>query len=297
MRYTTKGKTDKVGDQNVINQLSQDVSSAARRMPLLIAFLYYIFKSLIGIAAYVGKILLRKRLGERTFGLITMLFVLLLIYAVRAGVLYWPKLIDAWQTQFADMLLVDKIFGSIYIFIVSPSGETISFLAFWNFIEETIVKEGIGVEGQIFWWLIVVMSLLQFVGLYFRSKRNEIIHSYFRGDSVFWGWLIGKKIGRITINEGTIWRFIDPLFLWLLSYVFAFGGYLEVIPPLLKISAVCLALEEYLTYSENRKIWLDVIDGRLDSAYINTLHAQYEQIASNTNSDNQESSLGNKVID
>ena len=88
MRYTTKANTGKISDQTLVNQLSQNVFSAAtRRMPLIIAFFYYIFKSLIGVAAYSGKILLRNRLGERTFGIITILFVYLLFFFVRGIIL------------------------------------------------------------------------------------------------------------------------------------------------------------------------------------------------------------------
>ena len=287
MKYSTEAKIGKISDQTLIKQLSQNVFMASRqRRSLIIEFFYYIFRTLLSVASYIGKIFLRRNLGERTYGVFSIILVYLLILFVQGCVAIWPSIESEWnsldQSSFFDdkpaLKAIDKIVVLGIIASTDKDTDALASMGIWYFFREAFVQPPWGWEIRLFWWVIIALSIHQFVNKWIRKKDHNNIHSYFRGESIFFERFIGKKLGRFTINQRFVWMIIDPIFLMIISFPLAFWLESQSLVIILRISAVCLFLEEYSVYSENRKMVLDVLDSQIDAEYIASIQQKSQQV-------------------
>jgi hypothetical protein len=215
------------------------------------SFIGNIFNYLIGVFAFISRSFLRLRLGERSFGLITIITVFpvvwLLFYSVNAYKAFWGK---------------DES--------TNTSETTASEVNYWEYIPD------ISTQIYLFVGFIFILGAGHLVEIYFRRRRKIMIHSSYRGDSWLFGDLVGNNFFGLTINTLVVWMIIEPVTI----YIFATGVdkilKLAEVAFILKISAVCLLIEEYRVYKETRKLFLEIVDGQLDAAYVKNIQETYK---------------------
>jgi hypothetical protein len=290
MRYRTRtGK--KLGDQFIVSDFAKGTKQiASRKIPVTTGIITGIIGYFISASAFIIRSFLRVKLGERTFGALTLLSVYFIIWLIYI----FPQ---AYEVT-ADNLLrsnVDK--GNLGVmamtffmtFIYAP------YKFFENDGSVSSFSPELPYELNIFAIIILFIGVSHFIELLTRKYRKEVVHSYYRGDSVFFGWLVGRKINNYIVKNITIWILIEPLFIVIIAWsISTFLGYNQV-AIVLVISAICLFIEEYRGYLENRQFVLDMLDGQLDAGYVKSLQSEYEESLSmkgNLNEANYSVSLG-----
>jgi hypothetical protein len=80
---------------------------------------------------------------------------------------------------------------------------------------------------------------------------------------------------------------VEPIFIVFLSILLDYLGFKDV-ATILRVSAICLFIEELRVYQENRRFTLDMIDGQLDAAFAQELQEEYKgSLDTNTQTENQ----------
>ena len=199
----------------------------------------------------MSRSFLRVRLGERTFGVLTVALVYVFFVSVQASSIIIPRVTDQINEVIGESEREDLITG---LAILSADDQVQS--NFWTILTIGFVREienayhenelSFPVEIKTLWWIIFVMSLMHFVERLRRRQKGEVLHSYHRGKSVFFSFLEGKGLKNVfTIKDIHIWMFIEPAFVLLLSYLTSEFLDAQVLSTLLFISAfvrVCTAL-------------------------------------------------------
>lgn len=130
-------------------------------------------------------------------------------------------------------------------------------------------------ESVIFYFFLkFIFLLLSFAALgetWRRRIKNIKMHSYHRGNSLVFNWLVGKKIGNTFIQKLHINLSIEPLFLiiigsFILNYIPKYS-YVCIIP---FIGAIGVFMEEYSYYNKRRNMLLDMVDAEIESEYLVT---------------------------
>lgn len=284
---TTSSKVSRISDKAIVNDLAGRVFSASRRkLPIIIAFFYYILKFLLSVAAYVPRCILRKKLGERTFGVITIASVYLFLSFVQIMSEVLPKVIQSIKNGFRiynfnlndGASWYDTI--SQYLFITASSqgeevAKMIQTIALTSIFRDSILKyQGLSTGLQFLWWITLAFSLMHFIELFLRRIRNETIHSFHRGRPAL-SLLSGKKMIWIEINDKYLWMIVEPLIVFLFAITVDFFFGLELLASVLKISALCLFFEEYRVYMENKSMVLDLIDSQIDGMKLAHVQEEY----------------------
>jgi len=286
---TTSKNVSRISDQTVVTDLAGKVfSGTRRRLPIIIAFFYYIIKFLLSVGAYISRAFLRSKLGERTYGVITVLFVYLFFVSIQLTMDTIPRVIEMIKPELrafqSSGVGQSEIYDLLTLFVVFSSSDpqaqqdlsaigTFSFI--YVFKESILNYQGFSLGLKIAWWLILVLSFMHFIELFRRRRTGEVVHSFHRGKSVFFSFLVGKKLFNFEIKELHIWMFLEPLLIYLLAItlnqVFGF----EALSIALKISAICLFFEEYRVYLENRAMVLDIIDSQIDGRTLAQIQDEY----------------------
>jgi len=280
MRYRTRtGK--ELGDRSIMTDVSKGFSDAAKKeAPIVTQFVSSIIAYIIGALAFLTKSFLRLKLGERTFGLFNLLLSVALIYFVYLFTqLYSDLLVEFYDESIRNNLGV-KFFAFLQTFFYLA-------MALWQmdksgdiYLEDGKLAYSLDLvlpeELKYFMWIIVIIGLTHLIDVYIRRANKEVIHSFYRGDSVFWGWLRGRTIGPLTFNDTRIWMFVEPAFVLVIAYlIHSVWGFTEL-SSLLMVSAICLFIEEYKVYIETRRFTLDMLDGRLDAAFMSSVQEEYK---------------------
>ena len=285
---TTSSKVSRLSDKAIVNDIAGKVFSASRgRRPVIIAFLYYILKFMLSVGAYISRAFLRSKLGERTYGIITIIFIYLLLSFVQITI----ETIDNVGPELAAMNINDldraslyDVFG-IYLLVTTLPDVLQQFTVIGNasatggvyflFRDAFINYNGLVGGLKLLWWVILAFSAMHFIELFIRSRREEVVHSFHRGRSGFFWRLSGKKIVGFEIKDIYIWMILEPLFIFFYAIIldFAFGD--EVLSLVLKFSAFCLLLEEYMVYLENKSMALDIIDSIIDGKKLADIQEKY----------------------
>ncbi|PHN04382.1 hypothetical protein [Flavilitoribacter nigricans] len=284
---TTSSKVARISDKSIVNDLAGRVFSASRRkQPIIIAFFYYIFKFLLSVGAYVPRAIFRKKLGERTFGVITVLSVYLFFAFVQISVDAIPEGKKVFN-QSLQALNIDRLnwesgysIGEIYLILTSTNQgeETVGMLKTYlltSILKNPILKfHGLLPDLKYLYWIVLLFSFFHFIEVRLRKNRDEIIHSYHRGKSLF-NWLAEKRIFGVEIKERYLWMILEPGFIYVLAIGSTLLPGINTLPLVLKISAACLFLEEYRVFIENRSMLLDVIDSQMDGMKLAQVQAEY----------------------
>lgn len=269
MRYRTRtGKP--LSDHAVIGQLGDSTKGILSGSPSATGGLISsLFSYFIGISAFITKSFLRTRLGERSFGFLTILlvyFMVLLIYltpdSYEANIQY--MLGRELQENFGVKILAAVTAPFAVPYYIYTGGEN------HEGFSPQLPNSLLALVS-----IVIILGISHLVSVYTRRAKNEVIHSNYSGDSVFFGWLAGKQIGGFEFTPIRIRMIVEPVAVLLLAYLIQqYLGYSEL-AFVLEISAVCLFIEEYRLYVENRRFILDLLDGHLDAAYAGQVQEEH----------------------
>lgn len=274
MRYRTRtGKN--VSDQSVVSNFTNVTTRAISSSPIASIFVE-LFRFLIGVYAYISRSFLRIRIGERTFGVLTVLGIFFFAWAI----FYFRNIYVQFDIHFSEapdfgqLGHLTKILAalvSIYVFFLNPFISTLQDAFYGVNIEYPSYSPDLVILS----FIVLILSIGHFIEVYSRRRRKEVVHSLYRGDSFFFEWLVGKKIFGIKITKLGVWLILEPLFVYIVALLIEDYLGLDKIAFLLKISAVCLFIEEYRVLKENRQYVLDMLDGQLDGAFSAEIQKEY----------------------
>lgn len=272
MRYTTRTGR-KLSDQQALADFGKGVSNVVKRYdPLFLGSLLSLAGFLISCYAYLTRSILRVNLGERTFGYLSVLVSFLATWffisfrSIYSVIEANSSSVGQWDNSF----IVHSIyFLETFAAFFSPSTFNIQLSNHYTEISLTIIiaalYAGLMTDGHK-------------KDLKNRKRDKELMHSLYRGDSILFGRLEGRIWNGDKITKSDIWRWIEPIFLLVIAF------FIQICLPdyndlsiLIKISAVCLFIEEYKFYKENRDFELNMLDQQLDGMYIRGLQDSYKE--------------------
>jgi hypothetical protein len=271
--------TIQTGDHALVNQLAKGTFSLTKRpRSFILGFLYSVFFYFIGVFAFIPRILLRTKLGERTIGVITVLSVYCLIWAVNVLYSIIPELVFDLRKVHGESPSLLEVILMTNVLVSNPEEEITWMLIFVQYFNDyglVVITPAL----KWFWYIILILSILQF--LEFKSRKNdELVHSFYRGDSVFFSRFIGMELLGYQINQITVWMVIEPLFVVILSIAFQYIFKEEILSSIIRFSAIALFIEEWRIWSENKSIKLDIADSNIDSLYISSVQKEVSNDAS-----------------
>lgn len=288
---TTSSKVSRIGDTELVNDLAGKVFSASRRrLPIIVAFFYYILRFLFSVGAFIPRAVLRSKLGERTYGVITVGFVYVFFACVQVSIDAAPlakeKLLMLLQ-EVNGMGGIEKVknsslydlLGTYYVSRSNPKTrgiiEQMSGFLLWEVFRKP-VQDYNGLTGalMIFWSFILTISAWHFIELFNRKRKGEVVHSFHRGNSIF-SFFSGRRFLGLQIRDFHIWLILEPLFIFSIAIFFDFAFNLTNLSFVLKVSATCLFLEEYSVYMENRSLVLDIADSLIDGEKLTEVQESY----------------------
>lgn len=270
-------------DQAAYKRLAKGVSTGVNRITggsFLTELFSGIFYFFVGLGAFSIRAVLRRKLGERSFGILT----ILLTY-------FWIRLFYAWN--YLEFQPCNTFFGvecgvlgnGLYYFLVPIS--LIVNLFFPGALELVTTTEGFGnafnpfnfgLGESLAGFYSVVFLIFAFIALcesIYRIFKKVRWYSYYRGkSSLFDWWLTGKRIGGFAISERIIWMIVEPMVVVLFAGLFYLIGD-TILSQILMIGAVCLFIEEYGDYREERNVILNVIDGEIINERIIQVKTEY----------------------
>lgn len=274
---------NKFTERAAFKRLGKGVSTGVNRITggsFLTELFSGIFYFFVGLGAFSVRSVLRRKLGERSFGLLTILLTFI-----------WLRLLYAWK--YLEFAPCEMLFGvecgvlghGLYYLLIPISLIVNLFVP--GALELVKTNEGFGnafnpfnfgLGDSLAGFYSVVFLIFAFIALgesIYRIFKKVRWYSYYRGkSSLFDWWLTGKKIGSFVISERIIWMILEPLTVALISgFSYLMGDIL--LSKILMIGAVCLFIEEYGDYREERGVILDVIDGEIVNERIITVKAEY----------------------
>jgi len=230
----------------------------------------------------MSRSFLRVRIGERTFCTLTVISLMFFIW----GSILLIDLYNDFFTRFTSNEL-ERTGNAELSWLVNLSAGLLAFGAallqtMYHILSGDLILSNINIpafstSSIVLFAIILFVSIGHFIDIYTRKRRKEIIHSYYRGDSFFFGWLVNRKIGDIKITQLGVWLIVEPISIFLLAVIVENVFGYHHIAVLLKISSICLFIEEYRVYHENRQFILELIDNQLDSAFVAELQKQYSE--------------------
>ncbi len=220
----------------------------------LIAFMF-------GVGAFIARVFLRRKLGSRSFGLVTITCSYLWIKWVES--VHKSNLTSGKSIDFST--LIDYILKPVLDFMETIFGTT----SFKNTMLYPLSKYT-NINDLLHWFSLAILLFAfgHYLGAVIRDFRKEKWHSYHRGESLLFKWLVGKRVFNTVISDTTVWMFIEPIFVFSIALPFSSTPDGAGLAFVLKTSAVCLFLQEYMVYQKKRATILDIIDTELESEEI-----------------------------
>ena len=293
MKYTIKSGSN-TNDLKVTNEFGKHLSGGLKnRSPLLIGSILFLINYFVGVAAFFSRVFLRIRLGERTYGISMVIMSFAFIYFLQISRYSLDSLSDVLSME-------GEILPGLIVFFRALAEDPNGF--FDIFVTGSVLKNNdLPLETIIFGVLFLGLSIFHFIESFQRRKREELYHSLYRGDSLYFHFLIGQRVGSITIQKIHVWMIVEPLFIFIAAWILDTGLKLEAIGFILQISAICLFIEEFRVHREQRLLFYDIQDRQLDGLYISSLQKEFEakkvKSAQASFSETTEPNIGNKTSD
>jgi hypothetical protein len=272
MRY--RAKSAKVqSDSSVLSDISKGTVRAANRaLPIFGPFIY-LYDYIVGTLAFITRGFLRVKLGSRTFGLFTFAFLLLFTWIS----LYYREVFLQFYSELVNMEgLGEGLLGQISVFFMSIFGAFLGMFAGLLYLA-TPTEEGFSLFPEFTLPIMILLAVTLLLSLYHlrdvrgRKKSGEVIHSQYRGDSLLFDWLEGKNILGKKMTPENIWLIVEPLTVFLIATGIWIFTQWHDLAYLLMVSGICLFLEEYKVYKENKELEYNTIDQLLDAKYYDYL--------------------------
>lgn len=277
MKY--KSRTGKnLSDQNILSDLGQTGKGLLQNSPSSTGnFFSALFQYFIGAMAFLSRSFIRANLGERTFGVLTLISIIFFVGLIKVFPSAYDATYDATSLKDTGGLFFDILiffFTFFYPLYILLFGKFIGLDAnsYFDKIDFTI-------STPLMWFvgIILIITLGQIAEVYSRRSQKIVVHSFYRGDSLLFGWLEDRSILGLKFTKLRIWMFVEPIFVLVVAFTLEQVFNYNDVALLLKVSAVCLFIEEFRVYQENRRFELDMLDGQLDAAYASQLQKEYEE--------------------
>lgn len=256
-------------DQQAVNAA---MLMATRTNPVIAVFILF-FSFCVGIFSFIVKPILRKNLGERTFGVLTILLCFLVLRGFYVYDLYGripndvSKYVPGWYFR-TDLVGINP--GELYL---EGNGlfDAKKKVQDWK---QHFPKfpSPVGLYG----YIVLAFGIAEFYNVWNRRKQKLRMHSQYRGESRFFSSLKGKKILGTTIDDAIIRAFLEPFLVVILGLLLLIFGD-KYFGLALLLGAGTLLLEEYLFYIKRRQMLLDMIDNEIDGEYIMLVKEQYQR--------------------
>lgn len=271
MKYRTNSQF-KSNDNALINKISEGVYSASSKQKSIILGLFYsLFFYVVGAIALIPRIFLRTKLGERTIGIFSVFLIFSVIWGINFLYYALPNFINEINSAFEndDSWVLEKLLFFNLIISKEQNEMTLGIVLLKYIREEAVLS--LSEQLKWAWYIILLLSVLHFGEVWNRKKNAERIHSYYRGNSLIFSKFIDEEFFGIKITNLFIWMILEPLFVFMISFVLEFIFFDPILGFLFRLSAVALFLEEWRVYAENRNMVLDIIDSNIDAVYINSV--------------------------
>jgi hypothetical protein len=275
MRYRTKG-----GKILTDGQVLLDASRGLSRTGRTTGFFVYIFNLLTGAISLVNKLLFRYKLGVRTYGFFTLLFSLVFVYSV--GLYHYSLQSITSGEENIGQVAPEGFFQKIGYFL---SGIFNNILALFT-EQSTYIFGGLREthygEDRALVILLVVLVIFYFSQkiadnqLREAGRKEELVHSLYRGESFFLRLLVGKKVGEKKIDGDWITYVGDSFIVLFMSSLLYEVEYIAV-SQILLVSQCFLLIEDYRIYKQEKNIKYEFVDGQMDSLYMLELQEEYER--------------------
>lgn len=230
--------------------------------------------SLIQSAAFSLRVFFRNKIGERSysFGLILSSYL-------------WVRLFPANWTfnkpepgPDADFPLLYSLASYIEQFFTQLWDIVVEAFSFNLSQADTLI--------EFYSYLVLIFGFIHWLGSIKRNLLKIKWYSYSRGESVFLGWLEGKRLFNVRLSNNKerpikisytfIWMIIEPLFIIFLGFMLIAFEVDAVLGFCLGLSAIALIIEEYVFYRNFRSEQLDIIDAEYRGTRIKEAMARYD---------------------
>ncbi|MEL7223259.1 MAG: hypothetical protein AAGJ93_18175, partial [Bacteroidota bacterium] len=197
MKYRTR--TGKVlSDQSLLSDLGQTGKGLLQSTPSSISnFFSALLQYFIGALAFLSRGVLRSNLGERTFGVLTLISIIFFVGLT----LVFPsayKVTYSWMWGDGGNMngYLDEIYTFfltfLYPFFIVLIGSLDKELTLAEYFKELSFVPSIPLLCFIAFTLIITLGHLAEV--HNRRSQKVVVHSFYRGDSLLFKWLEGKSI-------------------------------------------------------------------------------------------------------
>lgn len=240
----------------------------------------FLFQYFIGAMALISRSFLRRNLGERTVGFLSLFSITFFVSAV----ILFPSAYDAtysalFGTQDKDTLnkIITFFLTFIYPLVVLIIG---NFVYSSSFNAQDFIKQitlDYSTELMLFISAALIIIVVHLIDILLRRRRKIVIHSFYRGDSLLFGWMEDKLFFGQRITKIGIWMLIEPLFVLCIAMIINDLLDIKDVVHILYFSSICLFIEEFRVYQENRRFELDLLDGQLDAAFAAELQKNYQE--------------------
>lgn len=272
-----------LGDEALFKRVTGGIYKGVQRtrgMTFFTEFFAGLFYLFIGLGAFSIRALIRRKLGERSFGIFTIVFTFIWIRAFYAFDYVELKScaeffhVESCNSINTAMYYLYLPFSPIAGFF-TPEFSLISFQeGFGNLFSPLNIQTEISYAG-LFSLLFLLIAFVALGETIYRMFKKIRWHSYHRGKSSFFNWTVGKKIGRFVIKDVHVWMIFEPLLILMIGWIVSFGDI--VLAKVLIAGAICLFLEEYSIYRQERNYILNMIDGEIEGDYLTELKEQYRE--------------------
>ena len=179
---------------------------------MVVSGLMYI---LFGFGALAVRLLLRRNMGERTFGVLSILLSYFWLKYAYIGTFVYSLPCDTFGNFDCEnvwirwlLVFIAPLFEmTTWLFKIESSsfgntdiGRHLSIFAFPRAGEESLLPY--------FALIVLALGIFSYIEMFTRKTHT---YTYYRGQSVFFNWLQGKKIGNLYLNETMIWLIVEPL--------------------------------------------------------------------------------------
>ena len=239
----------------------------------------------VGLGAFSVRVVLRSKLGERSFGVV---MILLTYYWIRMFYLHDKIEINS-CSEFEFMgggcgalelilfLLLTPFYAIANIFIKDVSNispiETTGGSNLLYLLNLEVEGSFAGYYSLIF----LILSLAAIIEVFIGALRKIKWYSYHRGKSrIGLDLLAGKTIfGFFLIKDVHIWMIVEPILVALFASWFWISGD-TILGSILFTGAVCLFLEEFSSARKEREVILDLNDQEFEAQYYSEIRNRYK---------------------
>ena len=290
MKYRSRtGKT--ISDHTIIADLTKSPKGILQNNGSSVSnYFSALFQYFIGIMAFISRSFLRINLGERTFGVLTLIAVIIFVkLTIIFPSAYTATYNELFGSDFTSSSSQEKYVLNVLTFFITFLYPLVVLL-FGEFLKKGYTSEFLKEidlshthELSVFLGIIILVTLGHLIDVFSRRRRQIVIHSFYRGDSVFFNWMEGRKLFGRKVTQIGIWMLIEPISIVATAVIIEHILDLASIARILYFSAGCLFIQEFRVYQENKRFELDLLDGQLDAAYAAELQKEYrESIESHT---------------